>query len=168
MRLTPISARAKAMFALWACPILCMASELPADWIPVAQSLLEDTRGGFTLETGLRVTLGIERKVSINGEVLSRTSLQLGDITRLGAEQIEQTRTALSSVNLVQNGRDNIYLAEMGPQALGGTVVQNSLNDQLIQTHTVIHASVNSMELLKTLNFQASLADAVVRSVGTN
>lgn len=169
MHPTLVSARAKAVLALSAWPFLCAAQQLPgSDWVPVDQSVLEETRGGFTFDSGLKVTLGIERAVSINGVVVSHTSLQLGDIGRLTPLQAEQTREALSTVNLIQNGRDNIYLAEMGPQTLGSTVIQNSLNDQLIQTHTVIHSSVNSMELLKTLNFQASLGDALVRSVGTH
>lgn len=135
-------------------------------WVPVDANALDQARGGFTLETGLRLSLGIEREVSINGNVVSRTSLQLADISRLSSEQAQQTSEALSAVKLVQNGRDNIYVAAMSPQTLGGTVVQNSLNDQLIRTHTVIHSSVNSMALLKTLNFHGSLGDAIARAAG--
>ena len=139
----------------------------PGDgWVPVDESVLDQSRGGFTFDTGLRVMLGIERQVSINGDVVSRTSLQLTDISRLSAEQAQQTRQALSEVGLVQNGRDNVYVGAMSAQTLGGTVIQNSLNDQLIRTHTVIHASVASMALLKTLNFQDSLADALARAAG--
>lgn len=136
------------------------------DWIPVAESVLDQSRGGFTLETGLKLSLGIEREVSINGHVVSHTRLQLTDISRLSAGQAQQTSEALSAVKLVQNGRDNIYLAAMSPQTLGGTVIQNSMNNQLIRTHTVIHASVNSMALLKTLNFLGSLNDAIARAAG--
>lgn len=135
-------------------------------WVPVEESLLDQSRGGFTFETGLKLSLGIERVVSINGEVVARTSVQLTDISRLGAEQAQQTSDALSAVKLVQNGRDNIYLGAMSTQTLGGTVIQNSLNDQLIRTHTVIHSSVNSMALLKALNFQGSLGDAIARAAG--
>ena len=135
-------------------------------WAPVAQSVLDQSRGGFTFDSGLKLTLGIERVVSINGDVVSRTSLQLTDISRLSADQARQTSDALSAVKLVQNGRDNIYLGAMSAQTLGGTVIQNSLNDQLIRTHTVIHSSVNSMALLTTLNFQGSLGDAIARAAG--
>lgn len=137
-----------------------------AGWVPVAESLLDQSRGGFTFDTGLRLTLGIEREVSINGDVVSRTSLHLTDISRLSAEQARQTSDALSAVKLVQSGRDNIYLGAISAQTLGGTVIQNSLDGQLIRTHTVIHSSVNSMALLKTLNFQGSLGDAIARAAG--
>jgi hypothetical protein len=135
-------------------------------WVPVDESVLDQSRGGFTFETGLQLMLGIEREVSINGDVVARTSLQLTDISRLSAEQAQQTSQALSEVKLVQNGRDNIYVGAMSAQTLGGTVIQNSLNDQLIRTHTVIHSSVNSMALLKSLNFQGSLGDAIARAAG--
>lgn len=54
----------------------------------------------------------------------------------------------------------------MSAQTPGGVVIQNSLNDQLIRTHTVICSSVNSMALLKTLNFQGSMSDALARTAG--
>ena len=142
------------------------ATGLGPGWAPVEESLLEQSRGGFTFETGLKLSLGIERVVSVNGEVVARTSVQLTDIGRLGAEQAQQTSDALSAVKLVQNGRDNIYLGAMSTQTLGGAVIQNSLNDQLIRTHTVIHSSVNSMALLKALNFQGTLGDAIARAAG--
>lgn len=138
-----------------------------AQWVPVSAAILEHTRGGFTLGGGLEVSLGIERLVSINGNTVSRTTLQLGDMSRLSAEQARQTGEALSSVNLIQNGHDNIVVAALAPLPLGGTVIQNSLNDQLIRSQTVIHSSVNSMGLLKTLNFQGSLGDAITHAAGS-
>lgn len=141
---------------------------LGADWVPVPEAVLEASRGGFTFDTGLQLTLGIDREVSINGEVVSRTSLHVTDVSRLSVEQARQTSEALSAVKLVQNGHDNMVVGAMSTQTLGGTVIQNSLNDQLIRTHTVIHSSVNSMALLKTLNFQGSLGDAIARAAGPN
>jgi hypothetical protein len=49
----------------------------------------------------------------------------------------------------------------MGNNVLGGTVIQNSLNDQLISNQTIINASVNARGLLQTMNFQSSLANAL-------
>lgn len=164
----------------WCCLVLALAawpaSAQPHEpgsgpgpgWVAVADAVLDAARGGFTLDTGLLLTLGIEREISINGELVSRTSLQLTDVSRLSPEQARQTSEALSAVKLVQNGHDNIVVDAMSAQALGGTVIQNSLNDQLIRSHTVIHSSVNSMALLKTLNFHASLGDAIARAAGPN
>jgi len=138
----------------------------PSDWVPVSSAVLEQMRGGFTLGEGLQVSLGIERLVSINGEMVSRTSFELADMSHLSAEQAELTREALSSVKLIQNGGDNIYQATMSAQTLGGTVIQNTLNDQLIRSQTVINSTVNSTALLKTLNFNGSLSDALARAAG--
>jgi hypothetical protein len=131
------------------------------DWTPVSAEVLDDTRGGFVLDSGLAVSFGLERLVSLNGNVVSRTSLQLPDVSRLTAEQAQQTREALSAVKLVQAGHDNIYLQSTPGQTLGATVIQNSLNDQVIRSQTVITASVNSLALLQALRLERSLVEAI-------
>jgi hypothetical protein len=153
--------------ALAACSVTALAQEQAgaSDWVAVNEQRLDQMRGGFTLGSGLKVSLGLERLVAVNGEVVARTSFHVADLNHLSAEQARQTSAALSSVKLVQNGGDNINLAAMPPQALGGTVIQNSLNNQLIRSQTVINSTVNSMGLLKALNFQGSLGDALVRAV---
>jgi hypothetical protein len=136
----------------------------PADWRPVETAVLDSTRGGFTLGSGLVVSFGIERLVSINGNVVARTNVELADLGRLGSGPARQADAALSSVKLIQNGHDNIYADATAAASLGGLVIQNSLNEQAIRSQTVISASVNSMSLLKTLNFQNSVGEALARS----
>lgn len=162
---------AAAMLALACAP--CRAGEeaathanAPAAWVAVGPAVLDETRGGFTLFAGLEVSLGIEREVLINGAIVSRTSLQLTDLSRMSAEQARKASQALSAVTLIQNGQGNVYVPAMAPETMGGTVIQNTLNDQLIRTSTVIHSSVNSMGLLMTMNFQDSLGNALLRAVG--
>jgi hypothetical protein len=154
--------------ALAACGAQAAAETVePADdWVPVNEDQLEQMRGGFDLPTGLSVSLGIERLVSINGNVVARTSFNISSLNQLSGEQLQQTREALSSVKLIQNGSDNIYHAADTSGAIGGVVIQNTLNDQLIRSQTVISSTVNSASLLKTLNFQGSLSDALTRAVG--
>jgi hypothetical protein len=134
------------------------------DWRPVETAVLDSTRGGFTLGSGLVLSFGIERLVSINGEVVAHTNVELADLGRLGSGAVRQTGDALSSVKLIQNGHDNIYADATAAASLGGLVIQNSQNDQAIRSQTVISASVNSMSLLKTLNFQNSVGEAIARS----
>jgi hypothetical protein len=134
-------------------------------WTAVDEAQLDSTRGGFSTEGGLLVSLGIERLVSINGNIVARTNIDIADLNHLSAEQARQTRDALSSVKLIQNGSDNIYQAGESPRVIGGVVIQNTLNDQLIRSQTVISSTVNSASLLKTLNFQGSLNDALTRAV---
>jgi hypothetical protein len=145
----------------YAAPALA-AAEPGADWTPVKDEQLEQMRGGFTTANGLQVSLGIERLVAINGELVARTRVDISDLNRMSDEQLRQTRDALSSVKLIQNGGDNIYQA--GDSAHGGVVIQNTLNDQSIQSQTVISSTVNSASLLKTINFQGSVSDALARA----
>jgi hypothetical protein len=138
---------------------------LPAGWAAVDAATLDGQRGGFTTTVGLDVSLGIERLVSINGELISRTSFQLADMARLDVEQARAASAALSTVNLIQNGGGNMALSGFSSDALGGTVIQNTLNDQHIASRTIINASVNSMALLKTINFNGNVGDAIAHAV---
>jgi hypothetical protein len=137
------------------------AGQVGEDWTAVSADVLEGTRGGFSFGSGLAISFGLERLVSLNGSVVSLTRLQVPDLSRLSAEQAEQTREALSSVKLIQAGDDNIYVRAAPGQTSGGTVIQNSLNDQVIRSQTVITASVNSLSLLQALRFEHSLAETI-------
>ncbi len=130
----------------------------------VDDAALDEARGGFTNGNGLAVSLGIDRLVSINGDVVARTRIDIADLSRISADQARQTSEALSSVKLVQNGDANIYKAGDIGAALGGIIVQNSLSNQLIRTDTVISSTVNSAGLLNALNFQGTLQDALTRA----
>lgn len=138
----------------------------PPGWVAVDSDTLSALRGGFTSANGLQVSLGVERLVAINGEVVSRTSFQLSDIGRLDPDQARETSAALSAVKLIQNGSDNIYSAVFANDTLGGTVIQNSLNGQRIESSTIINSTVNSIGLLKTMNFSANVSDAIARAAG--
>ena len=152
---------------LWS--ILAVTSQVhaaPTGWVAVDAAVLSELRGGFTTPSGLKVSLGIERIVSINGQVQSRTSFELADIGRLSEAQAMQTRAALSDVKLIQNGSANMTLAAFADATIGGTIIQNSLSDQHIQSRTLINASVNSMGLLKAINFNGNVSDAIARAAG--
>jgi len=148
-----------------AAPAAATVATAPASWAPVDEAELDGMRGGFDNAAGLRVSLGIERLVSINGNIVTHTNIDIADLNHLTEQQVRQTREALSSVKLVQNGGDNIYEAGELPRAIGGVVIQNTLNDQQIRSQTVISSTVNSASLLKTINFQGSLSDALTRAV---
>lgn len=136
-----------------------------SQWQPVDDALLAEARGGFEVGGGLVMSLGIERVVSINGDVTSSSAFNIADLSKLNAEQAGLAGTQLSSLNLLQNGAGNSFLATL-PQTAGATVIQNSLNDQVLATRTIINTSVNSSELLKTINFQDSLRTALSNSIG--
>ncbi|OBV38385.1 hypothetical protein [Janthinobacterium psychrotolerans] len=139
-----------------------MASALPGDgWQAVDDATLEQARGGFEIAGGLNLSLGIERMVSINGEVMASTSFTIADVARLGVDEARQARAALTAMSVVQNGAGNLFAPGALDQAMAGTVIQNSLNDQVLRSQTVINTSVNSLELLKIANFQETLQTAL-------
>jgi len=123
-------------------------------WVPVSAARLDALRGGFTTPEGLHIAIGIERVVSINGEQVARSIFATGAPAQLDAGRI------------IQNGAHNEVAA--GLMQAGATVIQNSLNNQTISTHTVVTANLNSAALLRDLNFQHSLAATAIASARSN
>lgn len=108
-------------------------------WQPVSEQQLDQCRGGFDFGNGLLVSLDVERLISINGNVVSSNRLNIDEMARLTTAQ-----------------------AEAAQAAMAGQVIQNSASGQLIRSQTTISTTVNSLSLLKTLNFEGSLRDALI------
>ncbi|RJG15076.1 hypothetical protein [Massilia cavernae] len=145
--------------------LLAFAPALASDpgWEPVSAEQLEETRGGFTTPSGLELSLGIERLVSINGAVVARTSIQIADVRAVSASEAMKAQEALAATTLIQNGAGNMFSGD----GIAGTFIQNTLSDQVIRSETVISSTVNSTSLLKDLNFNQSVRDAALKSIGT-
>ncbi|QNA89510.1 hypothetical protein G4G28_15410 [Massilia sp. Dwa41.01b] len=71
----------------------------------------------------------------------------------------------LGQLRLIQNGEVRAITPD-STTLLGGTIIQNSLNDQLIKSQTAINATVNSAGMLRALNFGASLNNALSTALG--
>jgi hypothetical protein len=127
----------------------------------VDDSRLDSLRGGFDNGMGLRAAFGLERSVSINGQLVSSQRIHIADLSRISAAQARELQAVLGSVTLVQNGaRNQVALpADLGA---GTTVIQNSLNDQTIRSSTVLNASSNSLQLLRSISTGTALNDALV------
>lgn len=136
------------------------------EWAPVDTAILDGARGGFDVPGGLNISLGIERVVSVNGEVLSRTNVIIPDVASMNADQLLQARDALGTARLIQIGGSNYAPNDIGLGS-GATFVQNSLDHQAILAQTTISSTVNSMALLKDINFHGTIRDAIVRSAGS-
>lgn len=130
----------------------------------VDPAALDDLRGGFETPGGLIVSLGIERIVTINGNVAERSQLELGDLGTLTSGMSKISAETAGQVRLIQNGVGTTNL-KLGRDVLGGTFIQNSLNNQLINNQTIINASVDARGLLQTMNFQSTLANALNTAV---
>ena len=152
---------------VWACAAALArvgAAAPPAGWEALPEATLEAQRGGFTTAGGLELSLGIERLVSINGTVVAHTELRIEDVRALSGEQAGLARSALGGLQLVQNGANNRYFGSLDQTA--GTLVQNSLDNQTIRSQTLISTSVNSLSLLKDMNFNDTLRTAALAGIG--
>jgi hypothetical protein len=157
--------RAAALLAL----CLCLAADRAAAeaplWTAVEDSTLASMRGGFDFGNGLSVSFGIERAVYINGALVTTTAINVGDLARVTPEQATLIGRQAAAINLVQNGPGNAAALTGSDLATPGTVIQNTLSNQNIQSQTIINASSNALGLMKTLNTLSSLREALGNSV---
>lgn len=154
----------------------------PGRWLAATAERLDALRGGFEAAPGLKVSFGMVRSVSINGELVSRTSFELPDMSRITEAQARVASLAMRDAGLVQNGPGNFVQRDLPgtvsagsvasqaiPASLSGlgaaTVIQNSLDNQVIRQITEISTSVNTLGVLKTVNAQAALRDAMLGSL---
>ena len=132
-------------------------------WMAVGDSTPDRLRGGFDTGNGLMVTFGISRATYVNGDLVTQTTLNFGQLNNLSAAQAAQLSKQMAAVNLIQIGPGNSF----APQQAGtsGTVIQNTLDNQHIVNRTVIDASSNALGMIKNLNTQAPVSDGVARAV---
>jgi hypothetical protein len=141
------------------------ASPFGSTRLAMNEGALDQVRGGFTSDNGLRVSFGIERAVYINGSLVTTTSLNVSDLGAISAGRGTTDLSAAGSVAIIQSGTGNTFLP--GTLAAGsfGTVIQNTLNDQKVQALTTINATVNSLSILKSMNMQSNLRNAMIDSL---
>jgi hypothetical protein len=134
--------------------------------VALNESTLDTLRGGFIGDGGLKISFGIERAVYINGSLVTTTSLNLSELGTLSAgKAAAMTLPEVGNrIALIQNGAGNSVLTDLGPAAIG-TVIQNTLNGQTIQTLTTINATVNSLGVLKSIETQRNLRSAITDSL---
>lgn len=138
----------------------------PARWQALDASRLQGLRGGFDLGSGIRASLGIDRSVRVNGELLSRVEFTLPDLSRISAEQARAAALALGRLTQVRDGVQLSGLPPPSPDSLpGATLIQNSLNNQWLQQVTIVQAGVNTLGLLKAAQWTTTLQDGLARAL---
>jgi hypothetical protein len=143
------------------------ATQRPLTAWPVASDdRLDAIRGGFDIGGGLLASFGIERAVYINGNLVSGTGVSIPDIGRMTVAQADALAAATGTVSVIQNGPGNSFDPSMLNHTTAATVIQNSLDNQNIQSLTTINAAVNSLNTFRNLNLQESLQAGLVGSLG--
>jgi hypothetical protein len=135
------------------------------DLVALSAEKLDKVRGGFVNEDGLKISFGIERAVYLNGNLVTTTSLNVADLSKISGGQAQVSTTGTGSLALVQSGQGNTFLPGSISQSAAGIVIQNSLDNQKIQTITRIDAVVNSSSIIRSMNLQSSMRSAVVESL---
>ncbi|MBA5608654.1 hypothetical protein H3H36_25250 [Duganella sp. FT3S] len=153
------------VLALCLCGAPALAQEPSDDWVAVDDSRLDAARGGLDAGNGLILSLGVERLVSINGNVVASSNFVISDLGKVAAGETPLASGAAAALTLVQNGTGNVFDAAQAGQTVGALVIQNSASDQLIRSQTTISTVVNSLSLLKSLNFEGGLRDALSNAV---
>ena len=141
-------------------------------WTPLPDERLADMRGGFDLGNGLKVSFGIERAVYVNGALVTTTSLNVGALA-VATSGIAPSQNAVAhsidsiGANIIQNGKANLVHDIAGANnPIAATVIQNTMDNQAIRSVTVVNATVNSLQILKSLNFGGALRDAIGAGIG--
>ena len=152
-------------------------------WMAVGDQTLESLRGGFSLGDGLMVSFGISRAVYINGALITETPLNLGHVADITPAQATQISQKLATLSVVQNGPGNTLASGPSttttsnsgatgatvtaiPGSTTGTAIQNSLNNQQIRFQTIINASSNGLGMVRSMNLNSTLTEAIQRSIG--
>ena len=108
------------------------------EWARVPDVELAAQRGGLVRRGGFELTLGLERITAINGEVVAHTVLLDSAGTRVGLE-------ALGGLH-VMTGLDGMRIEQLSG-AGWATVIQNTLNEQMIANHTIMNIGLTGMDL---------------------
>jgi len=149
---------------------VCQAQNLPpqpgeSTWLAVSNLTLDQLRGGFDVGSGLMVSFGITRAVLVNGQMVASTSFQLGDISKLTSAQAQTLGQQISvQAQVVQNGPGNTIAAGAAGVPLG-IYIQNTLNQQTINSQTVIQAASSGLSMVKSLNLQATVNESINNAI---
>ena len=131
-----------------------------SEWLAIADSKLDSMRGGFSALPGVMVSFGILRTVHINGVLTSQSGFQIADLRSISVAQAEQLSKQTGAMSLVQTGAGNSFDSGLKPGA-PAIVIQHTVSNQKIQSLTEINAASNGMSLLKGLNTERTLSDAL-------
>lgn len=152
-------------------PRSAVASEPPAispfdgQSLAVSGDRLDGVRGGFVTAGGLHVSFGIERAVYLNGNLVTTTSLTLNELGKVSGTHGLPVSAEIGRA-LVQNGVGNTVVVPGGLSASAlGTVIQNTLDNQKIQTVTKIDAAVSAAAVLRSMDLQSSMRGAISQSL---
>jgi hypothetical protein len=148
-----------------ACPLYAAGFD---GWPAAADEDLDQMRGGFASSNNgvpLSFSFGIERATFLNGQLVSTTTIAIPTLPYVNNSAA--ATADFSPVTVIQNGSGNFFNLQ-GAHNLPTsvmTVIQNSLDNQVIGNATVINASVTSRAFLNSLAVQSVLNQMMFKSL---
>jgi len=139
-----------------------------ASQVPASDAELASMRGGFTTPDGILVSFGIAQATYVNGVLDSSNSFTVTQ----GGTGANPTLQVAS-----QMGNNGVRVIQIGPQGSNTfqpsttptsgisrslTVIQNTLNQQVITNSTVINASLANMGMFRNLNLSAAFSQQML------
>ena len=127
----------------------------------LADRELDQMRGGFeTASSGLPLSFsfGIERASFVNGQLVASSTLVISSLPE-AMNNGGAVVTGFDPITVIQNGAGNSFtlpsMSNLPTQVM--TLIQNTLDNQVISNITVINASITSKDFLRSLAIQNSL-----------
>lgn len=148
---------------LWLTPAAAEeASDHPyAALVAVAPALLDEMRGGFEIDGGLKLSFGIERISYINGVLVAAQTVNVPNLVAASQGLVADAVARAGDIGLIQNGSGNSFTIDAHANMIGN-VIQNTADNQKIATRTVIDSTVNSLQVLRSLNLQSAVRDGII------
>lgn len=138
-----------------------------APWPKVPDQELAKLRGGFITADGLKINIGLEQLVMIDGTLKTQLNVDLSDLggTPGGPKPIATDQNKL--IRLIQNGEHNLVTQDVPENFAAGalTVIQNSLDTQLIQNLTLLQVDVSGMSQFRSNALGRTIGLELVRSL---
>lgn len=112
-----------------------------AGWRMLDTEQLDAVRGGMDLSNGLAVSFGLEQSILVNGEVVSRTVLNLQNLQQTIANQVEAARADVITATSGINAQVQTLVADKLRAAGLQTTVTQSATSQQAQAQSASDAS---------------------------
>lgn len=141
---------------------LAMGYEGNADFTrrtPVSETELDRMRGGFQSDQNTPfISFGIERSVVINGQLVRSTVLDIPNLMQFDGNPS-------GTFTHIQTGGGNTLTPDMASLQTFMTAIQNSLDNQTIQSQTIINATVPALSWAQSLALGNALSQATIDAI---
>lgn len=125
-----------------------LGAEACPECVALSDESLDEARGGLQLPNGFLVTFGLQQALFVNGGLASATTLN-ASFTPDGLGDVDLQKSASNVIQIGDNNQLSTAAIENLQGGLG-TLIQNSADQQVIQTLTMIDIVVSKIDFLST------------------